>query len=172
LKGMVDLVIPRKIGHPLNPEYAICAVTEDGYLVCNEREAAALDPAWLRQAIADEQNEARRRRLLYLSKRPPVPAEGKVAIIADDGVATGLTVLAAIKEVRGRHPAKIVLAVSVIPADVARRLRREVDDIVALDIPARFLGFIGAYYDEFDQVEDDEVIRLLDQFKAKELSYG
>lgn len=162
LGAPLDLVIPRKIGHPTHPEYAICAVTEDGYLVCNQEEVARVDPEWLKAEVKKEQAEAKRRRLRYLEGRPEVSAEGKVAIITDDGVATGLTILAAIQEIKKRNPAKVVLAVPVLPRDIADTLEEQVDELAALDIPDNYKGSVGAYYGEFKQVEDEEVIRLLD----------
>lgn len=157
----LDLVIPRKIGHPAHPEYAVCAVTEDGYLVCNQAEAARLDPEWLKEEVLRQRAEAKRRRELYLADRPVILPEGKTAIITDDGVATGLTMLAAIEEVKVRGAKRIVLAIPVIPSDTVRLLDEQADEIVALEIPADFMGAIGAYYDEFDQVEDEEVVEQM-----------
>ena len=159
----LDLIIPRKIGHPLSPEYAICAVSEDGSRICNERETARVDPDWLEREIITQIDEARRRRQLYLEGRPPVPVEGKTAIIVDDGVATGLTMLAALRDMRKRKPARLVVAVPVTPTETAERLRRESDELVALDIPLDYLGAVGAYYDRFDQVTDAEVVALMKQ---------
>jgi predicted phosphoribosyltransferase len=161
LKAPLDLIIPRKIGHPAHPEYAICAVTEDGYLVCNQDEIANLDPEWLKIAVLKEQEEAKRRRLRYMAHAADVSAKDKTAIITDDGVATGLTMLAAINEVKDRHPSKIVLAVPVLPRDIARQLEKEVDELVALEIPEDYKGSVGAYYDQFEQLEDQQVIHLL-----------
>src|SRR3954463_14590295 len=106
----LDLAIPRKIGHPRNPEYAVCAVTEDGFLVCNEDELARLSPDWFEVERQRQQTEATRRREVYLAGRPPVSAKGKTAIIVDDGIATGLTMQAAIQEVKSRGADKIVVA--------------------------------------------------------------
>lgn len=158
----LDLVIPRKIGHPLHPEYAICAITEDGYLICNQEEAARHDTDWLKRSILAEHKEAQRRRQLYMSGRENVSVEGKVAIVVDDGIATGLTMMAAIEDLKDRRPSKIVLAVPVIPADTIPQLRRRVNEIVAVEVPKHYRGAVGSYYRDFDQVEDDEVIRLLD----------
>lgn len=159
----LDLIIPRKIGHPLSPEYAICAISEDGSRICNERETAHVDPDWLKRETATQLAEARRRRQLYLDGKPSLPVEGKTAIMVDDGVATGLTMLAALRDVRKRKPAKLVVAVPVTPAETAERLRRESDELVALDIPAAYVGAVGAYYDRFDQVTDAEVVALMKQ---------
>lgn len=163
LRAPLDILIPRKIGHPYNPEYAIGAVAEDGHLVLDDLACEGIDPAWLERQIGRERAEARRRRELYLQERPPVPVQGKTAIVVDDGVATGLTLRLAIQEVKHRQPKRIVVAVPVAPRDTAARIRAEVDELVALHIPERFLGAVGAYYDEFWPVEDAEVIRLLQE---------
>lgn len=157
----LDLLIPRKIGHPQNPEYAICAVTMDGEPICNPEEVGTVDEAWLQTAIEEQRTEAKRRRDLYLKDRQPVPVHGKTAIIVDDGIATGLTMLAALDEVGSRHPEKIVVAIPVVPSDTAHALMQQTDELVALDVPEVYMGAVGSYYDHFDQVEDDEVIQLL-----------
>ncbi|MFP5305924.1 MAG: phosphoribosyltransferase, partial [Gammaproteobacteria bacterium] len=119
----LDLVIPRKIGHPWQPEYGIGAVTENGEPVFNEEERRRADPAWLERAIAGQRSEARRRRELYSGGRPRTPAQGRCAILVDDGVATGLTLRAAVAEVRADRPARIVVAVGVAPPETAARFR-------------------------------------------------
>lgn len=161
LRLPLDLIIPRKIGHPMSPEYAICAVVEEGEMVCNEWEVARVDPKWFKRVVEAQRQEARRRRGLYLEGRPPLPAEGKTAIVVDDGIATGLTMEAAIRDIKSKKPARVVVAVPVAPRDTAERLGREVDEIVALDIPEYYLGAVGAYYDDFPQVSDEEVVALM-----------
>jgi putative phosphoribosyl transferase len=162
LEVPLGLIIPRKIGHPTYPEYAVCAVTEDGHLVCTQDEIARLEPEWLKQSIIEAQGEARRRRELYLNHRKPVTTEGKTVIITDDGVATGLTMLAAIQSAKDNKPIRIIVAVPVMPLEVYSVLQKYVDDIVVLDVTDHFLGGVGAYYTEFEQVEDEEVIKLLE----------
>jgi len=157
----LDLLIPRKIGHPLQPEYAIGAVVESGEMVSNQREVARVDPQWFRQEVEAERQEARRRRELYLGGREPAPVEGKTAIIVDDGIATGLTMEASIREVRRRKPGHLVVAVPVAPPDTVERMSREVDEFVVLDRSPYYLGAVGAYYDSFYQVTDEEVVALL-----------
>lgn len=153
------LIIPRKIGHPENPEYAVCAVTEEGELVCNEEESSRLDPKWLKAAAKREQKEAKRRRAVYGGAR--LPASGKVAIIVDDGIATGLTVRAAIRTLRRELPSEVIVAAPIAPREVVEYLRKEADDVIVLDDTEPFLGAIGAYYQSFPQVTDEEVIRIL-----------
>ncbi len=157
----LDLVIIRKIGHPWNPEYALGAVAEDGLLVVNEEELARVDREWFEAEKARQMAEARRRRELYLKGKEPVPATGKIAILVDDGIATGSTMLVAVKKIRRENPEKIVVAVAVSPKDTARRFAQEVDEFVAVTIPEVFWGAIGYYYDDFSQVSDEEVIALL-----------
>lgn len=164
----LDLIITRKIGHPQNPEYAICAVAEDGDYLCNPTEQALVDQDWLEAEFEKEKKEAQRRRITYLGEEEALSPEGKIAIIVDDGIATGLTMWLAINEMKHYLPKRIIVAVPVVPPDTAERLRVEVDGLVTLDIPELYLGGVGAYYDNFDQVTDQEVIQLLK--KANEIS--
>ena len=170
LDAPLDLVIPRKIGHPLQPEYGVCAVTEDGHLVCSKEEISRLDPAWLTAEVQKQQAEAKRRFDEYVAGRERADAQDKTAIVVDDGVATGLTMLAAIEEVKDRGPSKVVLAAPIIPGDVAQRLKRYVDEMVALDIPVVYLGAVGAYYDKFEQIEDKAVVKMLGKLDKEKSS--
>jgi predicted phosphoribosyltransferase len=156
----LDLVSVRKIGHPLASEYAIAAVTEEGHTVTNPVEVEAVDQEWFRHEALAQQQEARRRRLLYLHGRPTIPATDKVAIVVDDGLATGLTMFAAVGELRKARPRKIVVAVPVAPPATVRELQKLVDEVVALYTPEMF-GAIGSFYLRFEQVSDAEVIRLM-----------
>jgi predicted phosphoribosyltransferase len=157
----LDLVITRKIGHPASPEYAVCVVAENHHIVCNPAEEKALDPKWLEAAVEKERQEAIRRRKVYLGDKVRPSVEGKTAIVVDDGVATGMTFLMALKEARHLKPAKLVAAVPVLPAETLEKLRKEADEVVYLDAPGDFLGAVGSYYDEFPQLTDEEVIGLL-----------
>ncbi len=161
----LDLIIPRKIGHPANPEYAICALAEDGTLLCNPDEAEQVDTKWLHDTVAREHQEAVRRREHYMQGQAPLDAAGKIAILVDDGIATGLTMQAAIHDIRQRQAASIVIAIPVVPADTCDRLQADVDEVIALDTPARYRGAVGAYFEDFTQVTDAEVIELLNRFR-------
>jgi predicted phosphoribosyltransferase len=160
LEAPLDLIVVRKIGHPFQPEYAIGAVAEDGYVVTNPQEAANLDRQWLDAATEEQLQEAQRRRRLFLHGRAPVPVKGRIAIIVDDGLATGLSMTAAVHEIRGRSPHKLVVAVPVAADDTVRKLRPVVDELVALYIPSWF-GAVGEFYQRFDQVSDEEVVALM-----------
>lgn len=164
LHAPLDLIITRKIGHPDQPEYAIAATAENGHILGGVGQLGSIDKAWLAREIKREQQEAKRRREKYLQGKDEISAAGKVAILVDDGVATGLTMRAGVMELLHRHPSKIVVAVPVLPLSTAQELRALVDDLVALEIPTdhTFLGAVGAYYDDFTQVTDQEVIKILD----------
>lgn len=157
----MDLVITRKIGYPGNEECAVCAVAEDGHMICDQAAAHMLDLEWLRQQAEKAVIEAKRRREVYLKDRTPLSAKGRTAIIVDDGVATGLTMILAIREIRHQDPKMIVVAVPVASSDASDRIRQEADELVALDIPPYFQA-VGAYYHSFPQLEDEEVIRLME----------
>jgi len=161
LHAPLDLVIPRKIGHPLQPEYAIAAVAESGALAANEYETSRVDPTWLDETIEAERREAQRRRRRYLGGRAMTSATGKTAIIVDDGIATGLTMRAAIGDVKNMKPARVVVAVPVAPLDTVDALRKTVDDVVTVFTDSFYLGAVGAYYDDFPQVSDEEVVELM-----------
>jgi len=157
----LDLVIPRKVGHPRQPEYAIAAVAEFGPLATNAAEVDRVDPKWFKAAVEHERQEARRRRQLYLGGRAMPDLKGKTAIIVDDGIATGLTMFAAIRDIRHAGAAHIVVAVPAAPAETIENLKREVDEVVVLTGGEYYLGAVGAYYDYFPQVSDQEVIAML-----------
>ena len=160
LEAPLDLVIVRKVGHPYSPEYAIAAVAEDGHTVQNPFETDSIDRRWFEEAARVQQAEARRRRELYTRGRAPVAAKDKVAIIVDDGLATGLTMFAAIQEVRHHRPRKIIVAVPVAPPRVVEELREQVDEVIVLFSSPDF-GAIGSFYLNFNQVTDEEVIALM-----------
>lgn len=161
LKAPLDIVVTRKIGHPQNSEFAIGAITEDGELIGNREMLASVDQQWLTDEIEKQKTEAHRRRNLYLDNKRLINLHNKIVILVDDGIATGLTMLAAIKQVRRANPGKIVVAVPVCPPDVAEQLEREANELVVYTIPSFFLGAISGYYENFSQVTDEQVIRLL-----------
>lgn len=160
LKLPLDIFPSRKVGHPHNPEYAVCAVDAEGNEFCNESEVAKIDPVWLRNAIEIEKQEAKRRAKLYREGREPLEVRGKTVILVDDGVATGLTLRLAIQSLKKLEVKEIILAISVMPKEVAIILREEADKLVALEIPEFFQGAVGAYYEDFREVSDQEVISL------------
>lgn len=159
----IDLIITRKVGHPVLPEFAIAAVSEDGAVIANEREKTMVDPAWFDYQVRSETREAERRRRVYMKGKPHRPYTGMTAIVVDDGVATGLTLQAAIASVRTHDPARIIVAVPVISTETASLIERHVDELVTIARDKSFRGAVGAYYEHFEQLSDKEVCDLLAQ---------
>jgi putative phosphoribosyl transferase len=161
LGAPLDIVVPRKVGAPGNPELGLGAVAP-GVRVLDERLIAELrvPPDYIEREIAAQEREIERRQRAYRGGRPPVAVQGKVAIVVDDGVATGGTAVAAARWGRREGAKRVVLAVPVAPAQALRTLGREVDELVVLATPDPFYA-VGQWYSDFTQVSDDEVVELL-----------
>lgn len=157
----LNLLIIRKIGHPLMPEFALAAVTENGPVLTENGLPKDVDKAWFDHAVKKERTEAKRRRETYVSGQERVSAAGKTAIIVDDGLATGLTMKAAIGELRRDKPNKIIVAVPVAPIDTYAAIEKEADVIVCLHIVAGIFSGISAYYTHFPQLDDQTVIDII-----------
>ena len=167
LHAPLDLVLARKIGTPGQPELAMGAVADGGTPVVVRNDEviamAGVDEAEFGAACRRELKEIERRRRLYLGARERCEAEGRVAIVVDDGVATGATTRAALRAVRARRPKTLVLAVPVAPPDALEALKGEADETICLEVHAAF-GAIGYFYADFHQLGDDEVIAILESF--------
>jgi putative phosphoribosyl transferase len=161
LGAPLDVVVPRKVGAPGNPELGLGAVAE-GVEVLDDRLIAMLgvSPEYVRREIAAQQEEIRRREAAYRDDRPPVRLPGRVAVVVDDGVATGGTAAAALRWARSRGAAKVILAVPVGPKEILERLGGEADELRILYMPEPFYA-VGQWYEEFSQVSDERVIELL-----------
>jgi len=172
LKAPLDLILVRKVGVPFQPELAMGAVV-DGATPLIVRNEDVIGLAGINEsdfkAICDaELAEIERRRQRYLGDRERAEVSGHTAIVIDDGVATGATTRAALRATRQRGPKRLVLAVPVAPTDSLAELRSEADDVICLE-DHEFFGAIGAYYADFRQVSDEEVIKLLAQFPVRKL---
>lgn len=169
LDAPLDLLLVRKIGLPIQPELAMGAVAEgaEPTVIRNGEiiEECGISPEQFDTVCKEECAEIRRRRQRYLGDRERATIKNQVAIIVDDGIATGATTLAAIRAIRSRAPKELVLAVPVAPVETLTKLHPEVDAIVCLDTPAD-LGAIGYFYRDFHQVSDDEVVAILKRFPA------
>jgi putative phosphoribosyl transferase len=161
LGAPLDVVVPRKIGAPGNPELGLGAVAP-GVRVLDPRliQGLRVSPEYLEREIAGQEREIERRQHAYREGRPPVDVRGKVAIVVDDGIATGGTAAAALRWARAQGADTVVLAVPVAPVQALERLRRDADRIVVLATPEPFLA-VGEWYRRFDQTSDDEVIATL-----------
>ncbi len=161
LGAQLDVVIPRKIGAPMNPELGIGAVAP-GVRVLDQRmiDVLGVSEAYVEREIEVQEREIERRQLAYREGRPPADVGGKVAIVVDDGVATGGTAVAALRWARAEGASKVVLAVPVAPGQSLARLRREADEVVVLATPEPFFA-VGEWYARFDQTSDEEVVAAL-----------
>lgn len=164
----LDLVIVRKIGHPGNPEYALAVVSESGEVLTNPREPSPVSESWFDREVDRGQKEAKRRRKVYCGGRERRSAKGKNAIVVDDGVATGLSLRLALKEIKFDVPWKTIVAVPVAPAETALQIHHECDELEAIILDDRFRGAVAAYYDDFHEVTDEEVTTLLKEFGSPE----
>ncbi|MBI2593955.1 phosphoribosyl transferase [Candidatus Daviesbacteria bacterium] len=163
LGAPLDLIITRKIGHPNQPELAIAALSEDGHLIIDPDFENLTHTSWFLEAVEKEKAEAKRRREVYLGGRKPISCLGKIAILVDDGIATGLTLKAAIQSLKYLYrPKKIVVAVPLAPLDIIRDLeKKEQVEVITVEVPKRPFGAIGMYYQNFSEVSDEEVVNLL-----------
>jgi putative phosphoribosyl transferase len=163
LRWPLDIVVPRKIGAPFNPELGLGAIAP-GVRVLDEGMLRTLkvDRDYLESEIASQEEEIRRRTEAYRKGRPPVDLRGKVAVIVDDGVATGGTAAAAVRWARAQGATRVVLAIPVAPREAVAKLSKEADEVVCLATPEPFFA-VGQWYERFSQTSDEEVVELLER---------
>ena len=162
LKIPMDIIIPRKIGAPYNPELAIGAMTEDGTIILDEKLVDYLNvsEAYIKEESEKQRSEIKRRLKIYRGETPYPNLENRDVIITDDGIATGSTMKAALASVRRKGAKLVVIAVPVSPPSTIIDLKNEADRVICLHTPEPFYA-IGMFYKDFTQVNDEEVIRLL-----------
>lgn len=160
----LDIIVARKIGAPGHSEFAIGAVTARGTRVLNDEalRGVMLPPGFLEAASDDQTIKAKEREAMMRDGRPALPLQGRVVIVVDDGVATGMTLRAAIADVEAQEPARIVVAAPVMAPETFDALQHEVDDVVAVSVPALFFA-VGQFYADFSQVTDAEAKECLVQ---------
>ena len=160
----LDIVLVRKIGVPWQPELALGAVTNgarpETFIDQDLAKALDIPEAYVEEATAHQLEEIERRRKSYCANRPPIDVTGPTAVIVDDGIATGATMRVALRAVRRRNPAHLVLAVPVASPETIAQFRMEADETICLETP-ELLGAIGFYYRDFHQMSDEEVTDLL-----------
>lgn len=158
----LDVLLVRKLGTPGQKELAMGAVASGGLCVLRPDiiDALGIQPDTVETMVQIELDEIARRELRYRAGRPPLHVEDRVVILVDDGLATGATMLAAVHVLRQARPTRIVVAVPVAPRETSTRLRAEVDQLICLATPEPFYA-VGFWYENFEQVSDDTVSRLL-----------
>jgi len=169
LGAPLEILAVRKLGSPHNPEYGIGAIAEGGTRVFDPEALALLeiDGGELVRIVERETAELRRRVAAYRGNREPLSASDRTVIVVDDGVATGVTDTAALREIRRRRPRRLILAVPVCPPDSLARLRAEADQVVCLLAPPRMQG-VGQWYADFGQVSDAEVVAALARARERD----
>ena len=169
LKIPLDVLIVRKIGAPGQRELAVGAVTDwNGLQITINNEIAGalgLSDDEVRQLAELEKTELKRRAQLYRANRPAIAVTDKTVILVDDGMATGATARSAMRLLKQLQPARIILAVAVAPVDTLQSLAADADEIVCLASPDPFFA-VGSHYRQFEQISDDEVVRLLARYQA------
>ena len=159
----LDIVAARKLGAPGNPEFAIGAVASDGTVFLNDEyiDQLGVDESYVDDAIERERAAAQEKVDRYRGERPPLDLHDKTVVVVDDGVATGATTIACLRQIRAAGAARVVLAVPVGPPDTIERLGAEADEVLCVETPPSFMA-VGQFYASFTQVSDDEAMRYLD----------
>ncbi|MFH1253804.1 MAG: phosphoribosyltransferase [bacterium] len=162
LKLPLDIIVSRKIGMPGQPEFAVGAITADGKEVFDQRliQSFELERKDLEKIIEAEKKETLRRMRVYRPGRAELNLKNKTVILVDDGVATGMTMQATLLSARGLGAKRVIIAVPVIPQDQIKGLARLSDELIYLDAPVNF-GAISIFYQDFSQVNDEQVIKLM-----------
>jgi putative phosphoribosyl transferase len=164
LRAPLDVILVRKLGVPGHEELAMGAIASGGVRIVSHDVVASLGiPEWvIAAAAASEEHELARREHAYRDELPSPPIAGRTVLLVDDGLATGSTMRAAAAAVRSQRPERVIVVVPVAPAETCASLRAEVDEVVCLLSPAPFIS-VGAFYENFSQVTDEEVRRLLER---------
>ena len=162
-----DLIIPRKIGAPHNKEFAIGAVSVDGsYFLNNDYvKMLGISQDYIEKEVSEQINEIKRRMKEYRGMDTFPEVKDKTAIIIDDGIATGFTILAVIKAVKKQGAKKIILAIPVGPRETIEEFKEIVNEVICLYIPEKFYA-VGSYYENFEQVTDVEVFKIIHELRG------
>jgi predicted phosphoribosyltransferase len=161
LDGDLDVVLVHKLGAPDNPELAIGSVDESGNLYLNDlADELGVDDHYIAREKQAQMKTLRIRRTQYTPVRPPLNPSGRIVIVVDNGIATGASMIAALRAVQAKKPAKLIATVAVAPPETIARMRKEADDVVCLYVPEFFMA-VGQFFDDFAQVTDEQAIAIL-----------
>jgi len=168
LGAPLDVLLVRKLGVPWQPELAFGAISSGDIIVYNDDVLRLVDLSKeeIAEVIAEERAELEHRERLYRGGRPPVDVTGKTAVVVDDGIATGSTVRAGLRALGQRGASRTIVASPVAPPETVAVLLEEADDVICLQTPADLMA-IGLWYEDFQPVADEEVLRLLEEAAAE-----
>ena len=163
LGGEMDVVLVHKLGAPGEPELAIGAVDETGQVYLAEyAQDLEISDDYINAEKQTQLETLRKHRALYTPLRPPIDPCRRIVIVVDNGVATGSTMIAALRAVRARKPARLVAAAAVASRETLRKIASEADETICLEVPARFYA-VGQFFEAFSQVSDEQVVAILQQ---------
>lgn len=163
LDGELDVVLVRKLRAPASPEFAIGSIAESGWsYIAPYAHAAGADNIYIEEEKRYQLEVLKERRKLYTPDRASIDANGRIAIVVDDGLATGATMVAALHAVRAQQPARLICAVLVASTESIALVRPLADEVVCLHAPEDFRS-VGQFYRSFEQVEDEQAMRLLNE---------
>lgn len=157
----IEVILTKKIGHPSNSEYAIGAASLTDYFVVPHE---GVSEEYIKQELQRVRSRLKEMYVKFMGDKEPENLHGKTVIVIDDGVATGNTLMGTVHVLRKSKPGKIVIGVPVASESAVLKLAEEVDEVVAVKIPDDFYG-VGAYYEDFEQVSDEEVLFYLDKLR-------
>jgi len=157
----LELILTKKIGHPMNKEYAIGAASINDYFIVPH---ADVSDEYLHTEVEQVQTKLKEMYVKFMGNEKPEDLKGKTVIVIDDGIATGNTLLATVNELHKSKPAKIIIAAPVATANSVQKLSHHADQVIAVIIPGEFYG-VGAFYEDFEQVNDEEVKYYLEKLR-------
>lgn len=157
----IEVILTKKIGHPMNKEYAIGAASLTDYFIIPHENVSE---EYIENELKRIRSRLKEMYAKFMGDKEPENLKGKTVIVIDDGIATGNTLLGTVNVLRKSEPGKIIIAVPVASASAVQKLSKEVDEVVAVLIPEEFYG-VGAFYEDFEQVSDEEVMFYLDKLR-------
>lgn len=157
----IEVILTKKIGHPMNKEYAIGAASLTDYFIIPHEN---ISKEYIRQELQSVRSRLKEMYIKFMGSKEPEDLKGKTVIVIDDGIATGNTLRGIIHVLRKSNPGKIVVGVPVASKSAVQKLAKEVDEVIVLMTPEEFYG-VGAFYENFEQLSDEDVLCYLDKWK-------